>query len=368
MGNEIFCADLHQAPGAWASRPTIRGDSYYAFEQIVDYAIEHDARNIVAGGDNVDTAKPPAETVQFMREQVGRCRDEKVNFRFIQGQHDMSTPPWFAAVSGQHHAHQEVFTLGSIQCYGLDYLPAAQLAEALQEIPRQTELLVCHQVWSDFMGSIAVCEGALSDIPHVKYVLTGDYHKFVDMKTTNRQGKECRVWSPGSTCMQSIDEDPDKYCLLFDNKNCSIRKLPLRTRPMIEWHTLDEEDELQSFLDNIGDELDKAYDAGQGMPENIRKPLLYVEYSLDLEKPYSRILKAIDNRAHFFHKQVVPVSEQHVIEKKQRREVAKKGLVGCLPLVIPDVKSPVYRGLERLLSSPDPKAELQRLREEALGG
>lgn len=364
MSCSILAADFHLAPGAWASRPLIRGDAYYSFQQIVDYAVKHDAADVVAAGDLIDTAKPSSETVRHMCAQLRRLHKAGVSFRFVQGQHDMATPPWFAAVSDVEHVHGKYFTVGDLQAYGLDYLSAAALREALPTIKPGTQLLVCHQVWSDFMGSIAVCEGALSDIPYVTYVLTGDYHKTVIDTFTNRQGKTGRVWSPGSICMQSIDEDPEKYFFHYDHAKRTVKQVLLRTRPLIAWHEIEDEGEMSAFLTTISEHLDKAYDEAAGLPEEIRKPIVHVPYSLDLERPYARILKALDGRAHFFQQELVRQTAEQVIEKKKRQEIAHKGLLGCLPLVVPDEESPVRKGLERLLASKDPAATLRQMKEE----
>ena len=121
----------------------------------IDKAIEHKVHNIFAAGDLIDVRRPPSEVAEFLRTQLDRLAT--ISFRYIQGQHELSSPPWLSAISDnvQHLDGREpvnVYGTGGMSLIGIDWQPADKLAEKLEAIPDDVDILMAHQVWEDFMG------------------------------------------------------------------------------------------------------------------------------------------------------------------------------------------------------------------------
>ncbi len=227
-----FTADCHLLPNAWVNRREISGDAYFSFTQIVDYCIRKKIP-LVIGGDLFDSKRPDSESVAVFIAQTCRMRDSQLPVYVIQGDHDITDPPWPVAIcpDAVHHVNGRHVNIGGVRVFGLDYQPRGQLQEKLKEVPDATDVLITHQGWQEFQG-IGVTEGSLAtDIPFPVTVLSGDYHA----EKTYESGPEKGIiaFSPGSTCMQALGEPAEKSFLeviQHDNGKLVIRRVPLATR------------------------------------------------------------------------------------------------------------------------------------------
>ncbi len=172
----LLSADWHLARGAWATHPGIVGDAYYALWQLKRLAAKYDVQHFAAG-DLFDTRWPAP------------C-DLHVAFQlpctFIQGDHDLrESPPGpftdipYLSLGNDEalHLHGKTTRLpnGAV-VYGLDYRKPGLLLAALAAIPKEANILLAHQKWSDFLGPYGQ-DGPLSQVPdHIEQVWTGDYH------------------------------------------------------------------------------------------------------------------------------------------------------------------------------------------------
>jgi DNA repair exonuclease SbcCD nuclease subunit len=370
MGGFVFSADWHLSYGTWAKYPTLVGDSYYSLRQIVDYCIEHDCP-LIAGGDLFDKPVPDPVSVSVMCREMDRMQAKGLPVYFIQGQHERvkrsamgavqlgGASEWMNVHSWPTHAHKQTFTIEGRQFYGLDWTPPDRIEEELAAIPEGTYFLVCHQVWREFMGD-TVCqpECNLNMVPTAKEVLTGDFH---ETTSANEYGADIVMHSPGSISMRSMGESPSKYFFHFSGQGDGEGRHPmeaiqLQTREMTEI-TIASVIDLEGALDEFVQRAATTVAGSGGLPAELEKPLLRVNYCDDIPEVYERIVTAVGDTAHLF---LYPqrVREDLVeVDEDLRERIRGQGLLGCLSEV-EDVDSDIYRTTWRLLQSTDPEAEI----------
>jgi hypothetical protein len=198
------------------------------------------------------------------------------------------------------------------------------------------------------MGIAYRHEGRLEDIPMKDGVIvTGDFHQHVQLKVNGNL-----VLSPGSTCMQSIDEPVEKavFILMSDRSAISV---PLKTRQVF-FHELTSQQHLEDFLATTGLGM---LEQQENVPDEIAKNIIHVRYNPDIPDAYARISEAINGRAHLFLRPISRELEHKTVEMGKTEEMIELGLEGnlsklCLPT------SSTYRIAKRLLASASPKEEL----------
>jgi len=363
----VFFADSHIQERIWSHR-AIEGDAYHSFRQIVDYAIDR-AVPLIGAGDLIDRQRNTSDPIVFINKHMDRLESVSCPFMFVQGQHELQDRPWFNTHRSPRHIHGKLVELGDFLIYGLDFQPAGNLQQALDRIPKGADILVAHQVWGDFMGDIAKPQGGFHDVPEVSMVFTGDYHQREERELRGKDGQAMKVVSPGSTCLQAINEPADKYFyVLYDDGE--FEAVRLKTRPVVESGNLLSGSDLEDFIErwsSLSDELSAKADE---LPSEIAKPLLRVTYSYRLEGAQRRIQNVVGHDAHIFWKELPP-ERLDVSERRQRREQTGKPhtttLAGRLDDYLEEVGKPaISADCHRLLQAEDVDAELRRMREEAL--
>jgi len=368
-----FFADAHVDVSNWASHSRLRGDSMWSLSYIFDKSVAIGASDVICAGDFFDEKDPPSEAVTHTRLEIDKLADKRINFYFVQGQHDMVAPPWLNAIHDwPSHLHENVATLRNRErVHGLDWLPANRLQGALEAVPPVADIFVGHQVWEDFMGDNVVCEGHFGLVKHATRIFTGDFHKRVhwlpeDSGLLGGSGQRLEIVSAGSTNMRSIIEDRAKYFAAYhDDGAWSFIKIP--TRLVFE----------REIRDSSGmDSLIEDWDAVTGrlvrlavkrkLPEQLRKPIIYIRYSDTVPDAPSRIDKLVGDFGFTFYKCVESSAEEEAEGVvAERREMLKRGLSGCLGLVL-DKEDPRYVPLSSLLNSADPLATIRSLRADFL--
>lgn len=367
----VMFADSHLQESAWANSK-ILGDSMESLNQIFTYAIRNKAKAVIGAGDLIDKQRNRAGPINFFHTQLDRLEQASIPFWFIEGQHDMDSPPWLSGHRWAKHMHKEEVQVGEFKLYGLNYLPFGELQEALEHIPDDTDMLVCHQTWGDWMGDIASPQGQFSDVPVVKLLFSGDFHKFVLEKAKGKDGQKIIVCSPGSTCMQEIPEPPDKFFVAFKDDG-TFERVRLKTRPMIDWPVMNRPEDLNAFAEEVEAELSAAQQRGAALelPSNLTTPLMRVTYSSRLEDCVRRVEKIIGNRAHLFFKELMPEEKlaKMAIAKKAKGE-AVTPLTELPKEVDPEKEPDVFSLVQRLLTTAhaggNTKDELLRWRSEYL--
>lgn len=325
-------------------------DSFYAFEQAVDYAIANPGVELILVGDNTDINGDPPDSVAavllFLRSQFDRLKAAGIPVKYINAQHDTTTPSWEKAVHSWPlyvGGGDVVFKLADRKCFALDFQPTDKLGEALSRISRSAEILFCHQVWSEFVGAQVPANGSLSllrtNFPKLRLAFTGDYHT---CQSLTIDGVE--VWSPGSGCLQEITESENKSFLLL-RADMSVEAIPLKKRPLVRWRGVATESRLDEVLAALEEYKQQPTDAN--LPEAIQRPAVYVQYSTEIPDAKRRLEAAAKGHFHLFLKTIT--SEADEPESVADSVVANKGLLGCLAEVCNDRESVEYRLVQRSL-------------------
>lgn len=353
----VWSADVHGQSTAWARRQTLRGDSVFGLSQLVQLCVQHQAPLVLAG-DSLDSSRPDSATIAGVMAQFDKLQSNGLCCLYVQGQHDAAVPAWFSLHKATVHLHQQLVPVqpGGLY-YGLDWQPADKLREALQKAP-ECDVMVVHQVWAENMGPVCGSEGALADVTNAPVILTGDFHRHHCLDLVNRKGQPCRAYSPGTVCLQAIDEDPDKYCYLrYEDGTVVSHKL--KTRPYLH-SKLATEDSLQQAEAELAALLATPRD---DLPEEIRKPIWAVDYYHILPGGLDAVEKLAGARVHLFARGIRKPEETVKQEKTAKQQAAAGGLRGCLELVCPE-DTLVRRTALRLLETKDLAAELSAICEE----
>lgn len=353
----VVFADAHLQKRAWAHRP-IEGDAYHAFEQIVSYAIERELP-LIGAGDLIDKRVNDAGPIVFLRDQLDRLEDHSPLY-FIQGQHEMDDPPWFSVSSSAKHLHRKLREIRGLAVYGLDFQPVDRLRPELDEIPKEADVLIAHQVWSDWMGDIANPQGSFADVPVVRTTITGDLHEWKIANVGGKDGQDLRVYSLGSTCMQDISEPVAKSFAVLKS-NGRLERVALTTRPSIQVSHLIVESDVTSLLEELPKLLEKADDESQGLPENLRMPLMRVTYAHHLSDVPRRIANVVAGRAHLFWRELAPEKPKVVPKVKEFSRGDALTLESVLPEhVDPEKDSALFALAQRSLAASEVEADLRR--------
>jgi hypothetical protein len=372
----VIFADSHLRERTWADHPRLQYDSYVSLLQIFAYAIKYELP-VIGAGDLIDKARNPSGPIAVMASLIRQLEDACCPFYYIQGQHEMSDTPWLQISSWPKHIHDTKILLGPFEIYGLDFQPAGRLQPALDEIPEHTDILVAHQVWSEFMGSIAAPQGSIRDVPMVSTVITGDYHgESVSKGFRGKDGSKVHVVNPGSTCMQAIDEPPEKFFfILYDDG--SFKRKAILTRPFIDFGNVQTQVMLDEVMDTIHTRIDEATRKALTLDglhedwEGLAVPIVRAAVSPRMGKAVQRIKEVVGDTAHLFLREIPPEKPEAEERRQARREGSGSAAVTLLSELPDYLEEKDQRHLledcQRLLVAPDVEAELARMQEEAIG-
>lgn len=366
----VVTSDCHLQERAWHSRTNLSGDSLHAFEFICDYAIEHDLP-ILAAGDIIDKQKLGSDVPGFVRKMMDKLRKASVPFGYIQGQHELQKSAWFSELSDWPdwlHRRALRSVLPGHYVYGIDWTPHDQVVERLSEVPKDATVLLMHQVCHEFMGGIAQAELYWEMIPgNVKMLIVGDFHeKHANLVRKNADGKDLSVLAPGSTCLQSITEPVLKQFWVL-RSDLSARSVKIPSRPFLQPPELSLPEDVDGFCEAVSSQIDKVVSAviASMLPAELRKPIVYVRYSYQLEDAYQRLVKAVGDKAHLFTKELRPKTPEQIEAREERKQMIEGGLIGALPSVAEEgtARFDISR---RLLETRNPRQVLADIRKEFL--
>jgi len=357
----VFSADLHLEDGAWSTKPGIYGDAYYSFAQIIDYCIAH-RLPLILGGDVLEKKQNLARPIAKLCEGLSRMQAAQLNVYYIQGNHEYDrNAPWLSIHPWPIHLHNISADFGatSISVRGLDWLPRGEIQAAFQAVPEDTDILVTHQVWKDFMGEIGRTECELTDVHHVQTVLAGDFHVTKVAEGVNAQGKSIKMLSPGSTAMQDMGEQPAKFFFVISAHNGEIifEDKPLKTRGTLSYVVKDVEllDEL--CAGRLAREIEKLISDSKsaGHHHDIHKPLVRVKFDKRLPDAFLRITTVVSDSAHLFCE---ALTDKMAPRQSQNRDSVKNDLLSALSDLIGD-DNESYKLASALLTADDPAKELE---------
>lgn len=329
----VFTADLHLEDGAWSTRPAIYGDAYCSFDQIIDYCIAH-SLPLILGGDVLEKKSNLARPIAKLCAGLSRMETANVPVFYIQGNHEYDrNAPWLSVHSWPQHIHCQTINIGRKNVYGLDWLPKGEIQAAFQEVPADTDILITHQVWKDFMGNVGRTECELVDVHHVQTVLAGDFHVTKTIEGVNAQGQPIKMLSPGSTAMQDMGEAQDKFFFVIEENADAISFTPmsLKTRRFIGY-TVREQEMLDALCSGqLRDDIAALPTAD--LPKDIQKPLVKIKFDKQLPDAYLRLMTAVGESAHLFCE---ALTERSVQAHTAARVAAKNELSSVLAELLGD--------------------------------
>lgn len=350
MPKLLATADWHVAHGAWRSHPSVVGDALHALSQIVDLALQQQVEAVLAAGDLYDTTSPDASEVRDVHSQLTRLQDANIPVYFIQGQHERrSRSPWLSVHAWPEHLHGQSVAIAGYKICGLDWTPGPDLAAAMAQVPA-CDLLMCHQVWEEFMGDFGA-EGRLADVVCAPLVVTGDLHKSQVRSIPRGTGGPLTVVSPGSLCLQEISEPLPKGAYVLEAGQPTFQPIGSRYRELVTLSFPEELETLERDVDVLRDKL-AEHVASHRLPPSLQAPLLRVTFRDDLPNVHARLhaWAATLGGVLFLKPQTVYASEV-VIEEGYRRELAGQGLQAVLEVVHP-ADDRVRQDATRLLAEP----------------
>jgi DNA repair exonuclease SbcCD nuclease subunit len=374
----LVTSDLHLSDHIWKHRP-IHGDSYHSWKQIVDLAIEKKVDAVVLAGDILDKQVNQVEPIRQLLAGLRRLTEAKIPVWFNQGQHEYQSTPWMELhTEGLVWLHERDVEVDGWVISGCDYQNEAQFQEFLRsERALSADILVCHQVWQDFMGDVGKPQGKFEDVPkNVKLLITGDYHEHIIVKEHGSP----MVLSPGSTHMRSVAEPEDKEVFIVNlgkGKNSSVQNVPLRTRycGRISTRQFPGSTSLELAVKvnaAIKAHLDQAdqHSKTWNLPDQLAMPIIQLTHRTDEHDLINTLMQEYSSKAHLFFKPIQVVSgedEESVLPYIDASD--KVRMLDCLDNFVDKTQKPMVHALAlALLSSPDPDQALRRWIKEQIDG
>lgn len=353
----LISSDLHLSDTIWKHRP-IFDDSYFAWRQITELAIENDVDAVILAGDVLDKQYNVSQPVHRLVQLVRALEDRNIPVMFIQGQHELMEKPWIkigteAIWLNEKKVKLKISDNKQLTLVGCDFKDRNGFQEFLaSDLAKQADVLVCHQVWLEFMGEMGKPQASFSDVPkNVKCLITGDYHQNI----TQVYRDDLTVISPGSTHMRSISEPPDKYVVLMtiDNKGkMSLKNIPLQTREFVHI------DLKTSTIDKHVTVLKMLAIKDSSLPELIKKPLVLVSYDAEQQAIFDQKIMPYADKLHIFSKCKKHGSDDYVYVADEQN-VSKVGLLGMLPKLVPEDSLEYELALQLLQAGDKPDLTLE---------
>jgi DNA repair exonuclease SbcCD nuclease subunit len=315
---------------------------------------------LVLGGDIFDSHRPDPLSVSIFNDMLELM---STNCYYIQGNHDYcKAATWPSVTRGAKHITRKTVEISGLNVHGIDWTPRDRLPDALATVPKDVDVLVCHQAWDELQG-IGNTDGSFDLVPdHIDVLLTGDYHVTKSMMFTRASGKLLHICSPGSTHMTRISEADDKFFFVVGVENGQItqKHVPIPSRRKIKLCVSNSAD-LASFCDADFDEFVRA---PAELPAVIEKPIVHITFRDDIPGAYERLKETIGDRGHFFP---APehVVEEVVVDVSDSPDTFDT-LIGAVRRLEDDVD--IADGVVRLLDATNPSEELEVMAKEYCDG
>lgn len=357
----IMCSDAHLRRR--------RGDEQYAWQQIIDAAIER-GLPIIAAGDMFDRQSNRAAVVTSAYRELDRLAKAELAMYYTEGQHDIDSPSWFSGHRAARHIHKKTVEFGGRTFYGLNWQAYGDLQEALGEIPKSADTLVCHQVWANWMGERTNPQGSFAEIPkQIRFVQTGDLHEWKWETHENAGGFTMNVLSTGATTQQKINEPANHFYAIL-HADGTIKKKKLKSRVFVDCGLFSVNEDVNRFAAEceglVNSALQQAVAAE--LPEAVAKPLFRFRYSSKIDDAERRILKLLAGRVHVHIAELPPPEKTLAYATERAKKLKVVTPTTMLPEAVDKEERPVVFGLcERLLAASDPSLELAKWKAEFLG-
>lgn len=286
----VFASDTHLEEYSYIDLPEMYGDTFIAFQQIIDLAIEQNM-SVVLGGDNVECNRqnyPTAVTIAFVAKQLKRLEDAGLFLYFVNGQHDRAirNVSWLSAINPvvARPLHMTSTMIGDLEVIGINSMFSHELdamAKIAEEYVRGNHplVLIAHQRWKEFLKFDGAEDGSLRKLPKIfDYVITGDMHKASVWRQLGPKKNIVRtVISPGSTVRRSSSE-PDKHFIYTMAADRTFKPKQLKERPVLRLAVKDVHD-VDAIADAYPIYRRQIEDAARHLPAEIARPLVLISGS-----------------------------------------------------------------------------------------
>jgi DNA repair exonuclease SbcCD nuclease subunit len=332
----VFAADLHLSPTIWVDLPKLRGDSYDAFRQIVDYCLVNKVDALLLGGDIFHRSTPDSESVLVFKHEVTKLREADIPVLAIQGQHDRSEPPWFKVVSDVCWMNEGYLPLPidgtTYTLRAFDNLDAETLSERLENL-EQCDILMMHQAMQEVLsidGAWNLREDWIPDF--VQLVLLGDIHV---------EAKVGRCYYSGATHLRAMNENPQKSFIVVssDGGELKVERKPITPRE-ITTMTVGDEEGLIAALGLI-----------EALPADA---LVLARVAPDVPNSYKKLSDACRERNIHLRIRDLPIAVTEDQDERGTTAMATS-LDGAVASIVDREAQPeLYQLLVQLLAGPDP--------------
>lgn len=355
----VYVADVHTEKHLRAGRP-IFGDDAFALKQAVDLAVDRRAAAFIGAGDLVNRQQTLAYPLKVWEAAIRRLRQAGIPFFFIEGQHDLDDPPKLAYAGARtaagYHLHRKIVRVGGLRVAGLNFQPPAGLRRALAAIAKaKPDVLVCHQVWAEWMGTVASPQGSFADVAGVRLMVTGDLHETRVERHRGADGRPYTVVSPGSLTQRSIDEPAQKHAVVV-GADLAVELVPIRTRGVLDCRPVADEDELDALVVSLPGAVEALRRAD--LPDEIRAPLVRVTYAHGLPDVRRRVERAVGKACHLVWNALPAPEEAEAAEAVAGGRGALTTLAALDEEINRDREPDAYDLVHRFLTAGDAAADV----------
>lgn len=276
----LLTADWHLQDRVWKDRPRLTGDAQESLRQIVSLALEQGCP-VICAGDVVNRPRNDSGMVRWFREELERLHsNSNCRLLFVQGNHDLQEgqPPWPKVLDARSvYLPEEGYELANgWRVRGLDYQCEPERAlRALSTLSASAEVVVLHQQLRELLPYGA--DFSAQELPvGPRIYCCGDVHLATSGWVTLASGGTTCFVSPGSICLQSIDEDEQKsvYLLRADG---FLERRALLTRPVLRVR-ISAELQLAAECAVVERWLSEQARISENLPEALRWPIVVLKY------------------------------------------------------------------------------------------
>jgi hypothetical protein len=276
----VVFGDSHLRDAIWVNKP-MKDDSYISFDQIIDYVCGVKDCKVIILGDILDSKKPTSKPAIKLKQGLDRLIEHCGKIAIIQGQHDVSDPPWFSLVEQPDkviHLSTKIFDYDGLKVCGIDNMTRPALLKTLEAVDPSADFLALHNLLKSGPAS-QFGDIELSELPDIPIIGMGDLHDKV-MKKDSPNGRDRVVFHPGSGCIQKINENPVKQFMhiVIEDSSYTFNWKPLSTRRIVR-KRLHSEEEADRFLDNLS----------LGTDHVSLKTLVYVEFNSSIPDIHRKV-------------------------------------------------------------------------------
>lgn len=270
---------------------------------------------LVLAGDVFNKNRP----VSWVVGETQRLLRQVPEVWFIQGNHDKDRErAWLTIVETcQHLDPVMAVDVGGHQLVGIDYRSMEEFGEALGQVPKGVDGLVCHQAFKQALSFDDAWNADLDimEPDRVRNLWVGDIHSPIECWSHDRQ---IRAVYSGCLWPMNIDETKHEHRAVLvedttdENGHYQYRSLRLPKRPVVSL-TLEDEQQLKAALEDSELANRLCPDMYEDLDPRLREPVLHVRYPSDVvgvEDAFSALQKALGGG--FYIETTLPARESFV--------------------------------------------------------